>query len=244
MKRMLSISGVMFLALTAFPQTATAPAFEVASIKPSTMTFGSYYRYLPGGRLSVMSWIKQVIEVAYGVEGYQVSGGPAWLNEDRYNIEAKAENPDASKSDLNLMMQSLLADRFKLKLSQGTKDFDVYYLVVDKNGPKLTPLKPGDPSRCDRDNSFACGFTTTAQLANSLKPMTGRPVIDKTGLDGRYDILLDFDTYSSRGLTPPPDYDKPQLKTALQEQLGLRLEPQKIPLPLLVVESIDRPTEN
>jgi uncharacterized protein (TIGR03435 family) len=208
------------------------------------MTYGSYYRYLPGGRLSVMSWIKQVIQFAYGVEDYQVSGGPGWLTEDRYNIEAQAENPDASKSDMNLMMQSLLADRFKLKLSRGTKDFDVYYLVVDKNGPKLTPLKQGEPSRCSRDNSYACGTTTVAQLANSLKYITGRPVIDKTGIDGTYDILLDFDTYSTQGRTPPPDYDKPQLKTALQEQLGLRLEPQKMPLPTLVVESIERPTEN
>jgi uncharacterized protein (TIGR03435 family) len=228
----------------AFPQAALAPAFEVASIKHSNTTAGSWIRYLPGGRLSAESWLKQLIRLAYGVEDYQVSGGPGWLASEWYAIEAKAENAGAGKSEMNLMLQTLLADRFKLQLRREVRDFPVYGLLVDRNGPKLRPLKDGEVSRCGRDNSFACGITTTAQLAKSLKNIVGRPVLDKTGLDGKFDVLLDFDTYSSLGQTPPPDFDKPSLTTALQEQLGLRLEPQKASLPVLVVESIQRPTEN
>ena len=244
MRAFLIVSLFALVSRGAFAQTATAPAFEVASIKRSDMQAGSWIRYLAGGRLSAMSWIKQLIQVAYGVEDYQVSGGPGWLTSDRYVIEAKAESADAGKTEMNMMLQSLLADRFKLKLRRETKDFDVYALVVDKSGPKLRPLKDGEASGCGRDNSFMCGITTVAQLAKMLQYTVGRPVLDKTGLDGRFDVLLDFDTYSSRGQTPPPDYDKPSLSTALREQLGLRLEPRKETFPMLVVETVQRPTEN
>jgi uncharacterized protein (TIGR03435 family) len=244
MRKFLVVSWLLFFAFVAIAQTSTAPAFDVASIKLLPEQNGSYLRYLPGGRFSGMSWIKQVIQFAYGVEDYQVSGGPGWLTSDRYQIEAKAGSVDASKSDINLMLQSMLTDRFKLQLRREMKEFPIYNLVVDKSGPKLRPLAKGEASRCARDNSVICGMTSTAQLANYLKIFAGRPVMDKTGLDGRYDVLLDFDTYSSRGQTPPADYDKPSLEKALQEQLGLRLVPDKMQLPVLIVESIQRPTEN
>ena len=148
------------------------------------------------------------------------------------------------KSQMTLMLRSLLADRFRLQFRQEVKEIPVFALMVDKNGPKLRPLKEGEASRCGRDNSFMCGIRTTAQLAKSLQYAEGRPVLDKSGLDGNFDVLLDFDTYSIRGQTPPPDYDKPSLVRALHEQLGLRLEPQKASFPMLVVESVRRPTEN
>ena len=94
MKRTLWIAGVMCGTLAAFSQTTAAPAFDVASIRPSSEQAGSYMRFLPGGRLSGMSWIKQVIQIAYGVHDYQVTGGPEWLNTDRYYIEAKTEKTD------------------------------------------------------------------------------------------------------------------------------------------------------
>lgn len=244
MKRALLILSLSLITLPVFPQTASAPAFEVASVKRDPTTAGSYVHYLPGGRFSALSWMKQVIQIAYGVKDYQVTGGPQWLTTDWYAIEAKAENPDATKSDINGMVQSLLADRFKLQFHREMKDFDSYDLVVDKNGPKLTPLAPGEKSKCGRDNSQICGITGPSQLAAWLVYIVGRPVFDKTGISGTYDVLLDFDTYSASGRTPPEGYDKPALSTALKEQLGLRLEPHKEPLPVLVVDSIERPTEN
>jgi uncharacterized protein (TIGR03435 family) len=117
-------------------------------------------------------------------------------------------------------------------------------LRADKGGPKLTPLQDGGKSKCTRDNSFICGLTTPAQLAKSLQYIVGRPVLDRTGVAGAFDILLDFDVYTTRGQTAPPDYDKPPLTTALREQLGLRLDSDKAPFAVLVVKKVERPGEN
>jgi uncharacterized protein (TIGR03435 family) len=113
---------------------------------------------------------------------------------------------------------------------------------VDKNGARVRALKEGEASRCGPDNSFACGLTSVRQLAKRLEHITGRPILDRTGLDGRYDLLLDFDT--GQGRDAGADSDKPSLAKALQEQLGLRLEAQKAQFPVLVIEDIQRPTEN
>ena len=244
--RMIFMVSLCFLTLAgrAAPQLAPVPAFEVASVKYNDRTAGSWCRFLPGGRLSASSWVKQLIQIAWGVEDYQVSGGPGWLTTDWYAIEAKAPDAAAGQPEMLLMLQSLLVDRFQLELRRATKDLNVYELKVDRNGPKLRPLKDGEASQCARDNSFVCGIRTPAQLARSLQHLVDRPVIDKTGLDGRFDILLDFDVYSSRGQTPPPGFDKPSVFKALQDQLGLRLEPQKASFSELTVESIRRPTEN
>jgi uncharacterized protein (TIGR03435 family) len=244
MVRRVAIASLMLFALAAFPQTTAAPSFDVASIRPSTMDYGSYFRYLPGGRFSGMSWIKQVIQVAYGIEDYQVMGGPGWLTTDRYNIEAKAASPDATKDEINGMLQSLLAERFKLQFHRETKDFSTFDLVVDKNGPKLTPLKEGENFGCTRDNTEFCGMTSPADVAHWLRNVVGKPVFDRTGISGRYKILLTFDVYSQQGKTPPEGYDKPTLKDALHDQLGLKLAPHTESMPVLLVDSIERPSEN
>jgi uncharacterized protein (TIGR03435 family) len=239
-----AVAVTLLLAGTAVPQTSPAPDFEVASVKYSERTAGSWCRFLPGGRLSASSWVKQLIQIAWGVEDYEVSGGPDWLTTDWYDIEAKAPGADAARPEMTLMLQSLLVSRFKLQLRHETKNLAVYELRVAKNGPKLRPMQDGEASRRRWDKYFQCGIHTTAQLAKSLTNLVGRPVIDKTGLEGRFDILLDFDVYSSRGETPPPGFDKPSVFKALQDQLGLRLDSQKASFPVLIVESIQRPTEN
>jgi len=220
------------------------PAFEVASVKPSGITAGSWVRFLPGGHLSAASWLKQLIQIAYGVEDYQVSGGPPWLTSQWYEIEAKTANESADRDEMRAMLRSLLEDRFKLRLHREDKVVPVFVLRTDKDGPKLTMLKDGETSRCTRDNSFICGMRTPAQLAKSLQYIVGRPVLDQTGVSGTFDILLNFDVYASRGQTAPPDYDKPSLTTALRDQLGLRLETDKAAFPVLVVEKVERPGEN
>src|ERR1039457_3051481 len=95
--------------------TQSTPAFEVASVKPSAITAGSWVRFLPGGRLSAASWLKQLIQIAYGVEDYQVSGGPSWLTSQWYEIEAKAANASADRSEMTAMLRSLIEERFKLQ---------------------------------------------------------------------------------------------------------------------------------
>jgi uncharacterized protein (TIGR03435 family) len=243
--RVFAIAGLLLFASGATPQSATPPSFEVASVKVSDWQAGSWFRFLPVGRLSAMSWIKQAIQVAWGVEDHQVSGGPDWLTSDRYDIEAKAASADATKEDMTLMLRSLLTDRFKLQFHQEAKEFTAWNLVVDKNGPKLAPLKDGEkPMPCTITNTNVCGMRTTAQLANNLHYAVGGPVFDKTGLEGNFNILLIFDAYAIRGQTPPPGYDQPSLFTALQQQLGLRLEQQKTSMPVIVIDSIQRPSEN
>jgi uncharacterized protein (TIGR03435 family) len=237
---------LLLFCCSTFAQAPTdkRPEFEVASIKPDPRTAGSWVRFLPGGRLDASSWIKQVIQIAYGVEDYQVIGGPGWIGTQWYNIDAKAPNTDADRAQMLPMLQSLLADRFQLKLRREEREFSVMALVTDKSGPKLTPLKENEQSKCGRDNSYACGIHTTGDLAHQLKYIIGHPVFDETGITGRYDILLDFDVYTVSGRTPPADYDKPSLTTALRDQLGLRLEPKNVKLPVYVIESIERPSGN
>ena len=244
MKRTFWIASVILGTLAAFSQPIAAPAFDVASIRPSSEQAGSYLRFLPGGRFSAMSWIKQVIELAYGVKDYQVTGGPAWLTTDRYLIEAKTEKTDASKAEMGAMLQTLLGDRFKLRVRQETREFPVYDLVLDKGGPRFKPLAKGEGLHCTRDNTFLCGITSPADLARALQSVVGRPVMDKMGIEGRYELLLNFDIYAYSGGTPPVDYNQPPLEKALEEQLGLRLVPAKESLPAYVVEHVERPTEN
>ena len=228
-----------------FAQSA-APAFDVASIKPHRDdTLRGYFQFLPGGRFHASdTWIKYVVERAWDLKDYQVSGGPAWITSDRFDIDAKAADTGAGEPQMRLMLQTLLAERLQLSIRQDTKEFFVYDLVVAKGGPKIKALKPGDKSNCRRDNSEICGLRTMQQLADFLTNVAGRPVFDKTEIQGNYDLLLNFDVYDVRNQPGPPDYNKPPLAIALQEQLGLKWEPRKASLPVLVIESIHRPTEN
>ncbi len=106
-----------------------------------------------------------MVQIAWGVEDYEVSGGPDWLTTDWYDIEAKAPGADAARPEMTLMLQFLLVGRFKLQLRHETKSLAVYELRAGKNGPKLRPMQDGEASRCRWDNSFQCGIQTTAQLA-------------------------------------------------------------------------------
>jgi uncharacterized protein (TIGR03435 family) len=234
---------LLILAAAGTAAQPAAPAFEVASVKLDSVQMpGSRFQFLPGGRFSGRVWLSQLVELAYGLKNYQVTGGPAWTKSDRFLIEAKAPNAEATKAEMLLMLQSLLADRFQLKVRQENKEFPIYNLVVDKNGLKVKALKDGELGTCRAGNSFACMYTF-ADLVLGLQYFAGRPVLDKTGMDGRFDVKLDFDLYVPSA-APPPESDKPSLFVALREQLGLRLDPQKATLPALTIESVQHPTGN
>ena len=145
------------------------------------------------------------------------------------------------------MLQTLLADRFQLQLRYDTKELQVYALVVAKNGPKIHALKEGEGGNCgsgfSRAGYFGCKVSM-ADLAEHLRHQVGSPILDKTGLEGLFDLKLNYDQEALAGRTPAADSDQPSLFSAMQDQLGLRLDAQKAPLPMLVVESIQRPTEN
>jgi uncharacterized protein (TIGR03435 family) len=237
---------LLLLIATSATAQGVSPAFEVASIKPHTNTDNLHsFQFLPGGRFhAANTWIKFVIQQAYDLKDYQVTGGPSWVSDVRFDIDAKAPNANATEAEMRKMLQSLLAERCHLKISYKTGEFGVYDLVVDKGGPRLAALKPGDVSKCNRDNSEICGLSTVAKLAKYLESPAHRPVFDRTGIEGRYDILLTFDVYDAQGRQAPPGYEKPVWSDALREQLGLKVEARKAQLPVLVIESVERPSAN
>ena len=292
MKRLL-VLGAALASVTLGAQSA-APAFEVASIKRNKSGDGFMGMGMqPGGRLTMTNMpVRQLIVRAYGVQPYQVLGGPSWITSDRFDITAKAPG-DATPLQMNAMLETLLADRFKLKVRRETRQSDVYRLVKARADGKLgEALKPAAVN-CDMARGRAggpppgpgagpapargpapagpmmgpCQFLiapgrfqvagqSMAAFANSLGMQVGRPVLDETGLQGAYDFTLTFmPDPGGRGMPagppppgapelPPIDPNAPALPTALQEQLGLRLESAKGPVEMIVIDSIDQPTED
>ena len=283
--------GLLIPVLSHAPVGAQAPGptFEVASIKRNNSTDGNMARRLqPGGTTLLNMPLRQLIMIAYGVQPFQVVGGPPWLTSDRFDILAKAEGTP-SQEDINLMLRALLADRFKLVVHIEKREMQAYSLVkaradgrlgaglqpaaVDcgtagrgRGGPPPAPPAgapraggPGGPAMGCRV-MMAPGRLTVAgqplaQLATALGQQLGRPVIDKTGLTGAFDFELAFMPEGGRGgpvgqpppgapPLPPIDPDAPSLFTALQEQLGLKLEAERLPVDVVVIDSVEQPTED
>ena len=233
------------------------PAFEVASVKPNKSGDNSIsIRRQPGGRVAVTNApLKMLITFAYDLREHQLSGGPGWLSFERYDIVAKADNPNPSEAEMKLMFQTLLADRFQLKTHRETKELPVYAVTVGKNGPKLSKA---DPAGQGTQMSMGRGQlkakkASIEQLAKLLGNQLGRTVLDKTGLAGDFDFELTWTSDMPGPLgpkeggvdgPPPADPAGPSIFTAIQEQLGLKLESQKGPVEILVIDSVERASEN
>jgi uncharacterized protein (TIGR03435 family) len=228
-----------------FAQAVAAPtSFDVVSIKPNNLSGGEVHEHNSPGRLNASMTARHLIQDAFGIKDFQISGGPAWLGNDNYDFVATTAAPiKLSDKVLEPLLQSLLADRFHLKYHRETKEFPVYSLVTAKNGPKLTK-HTGTPGHSmdsyggkDKRSMTATSLTMT-DLASFLAQQMDRPVIDNTGIKGEFDVKLEWS----------PDQigesSGPSVFTALQEQLGLRLESGKGPVEILVIDSIEKPSEN
>jgi uncharacterized protein (TIGR03435 family) len=276
------------------PQSAGVPqqkigtsqkiAFEVASVKPAhSENVRSQFHFTPDRFTATNLTTKDFIQFAYYAQDYQLSKGPEWINSARYDIDARVPDPIALElrkqtqlqqmDPIRFMLQSLLADRFKLKVSYASKEMPIYVLVVAKNGPKLTqstitPANSGDSNlQGATPEGPHMGITGRGEitgndvplklLADILSHQLGRQVLDKTGLTGNYDVRLkwspdetqppsgpDNNPTSTARAAPPPDSSRPSIFTALQEQLGLKLESQKGPVDVLVIEHIEEPSPN
>ena len=245
------------------PASATPqrPSFEVAAIKLNhSGSRSGGYRW-GGERFTVTNMrLKTLIEIAYDLKDFQVSGGPAWIGSDGYDIDAKTGDsliklPGSERTaQTRLMLQSLLADRFKLVLHQEMKTLTVYKLVVAKNGSKLNAAT-GRTGWSDGNGQIKAQAITTATLAEILSSQLERNVVDETNLPGRYDISLrwspdngaappDTPTAVAQGGARQPDAAAISIFTAIQEQLGLKLESAKAPVETLVVVQVERPSEN
>ncbi len=228
---------------------ARAQAFDVASIKPNqTGAKNSGFRRAPAGELNATNvTLKTLIECAYDVRDYQVSGGPNWLDSDRYDILAKSESGDGTAAT-RLRVQALLSDRFQLTLHRTSRELPVFALLVAKNGPKLRPSKDDRSELVTNGHHLTCQKISVASFARIfLQGQLGRSVLDKTGLEGEFDFTLDWapDLGERKNSTEVDQLvDGPSLFTALQEQLGLKLEPQKGPVEILVIDHAGRASEN
>jgi len=216
----------------------------------------SFGEAAPSDRVHLTFNARSLVAIAYGLplrELNRVIGGPAWIDSDadRYEVNAKIDDADfaSMRKDTHdhpeaLMEQSLLADRFHLKVHFETRDLPVYTLVVAKGGPKMTPAKPGEPPHLlgtgdGQNNVLTAQAITVGQLVRSplLRP-EGRMVVDRTGLTAAYDFTL------KSSIAGDPDSTGPSLFTAMEEQLGLKLIPTKAPLEVIVIDHIDRPDAN
>ncbi len=259
-------STVAVAALATFLATAQTqdkpPAFEVASIKPAAPNQpGMGMQRLPGGRVNMKNvTLRLLISMAWNVRDFEVAGGPPWIDTDRFDILAKpeAELPDTSDGStlLNRMIQTLAADRFGLVYHRETREMPVYALVVAKNGPRLAPPTPqGHVSIMGSRGKLEGKDAKSADLARLLSAILGRTVQDHTGLSGEYDFNLEWtpdigDGPGFKGMPKdsPPEApqaaDGPSIFTAIQEQLGLKLESRKGPVEMLVIDRAEKPSEN
>jgi len=238
-------------------QAPAPPRFEVASVKPSEDHGQMYVRVLPGGRLLANAPARLLLMNAYGIQFSQLSGVSDWLTSETWSIDARAEgNP--SRGEMMSMLQSLLEERFHLKVRHESREMSIFALTVARNGPKLTAPKDGGcatsdagPPPCGRVQismssqgvlmeGRSAGMT---ELARVLAIPLGRSVADRTGLTGTYDIHLQFIDDGSAG-NPPAESADSGIFTAIQEQLGLKLVPAKGPVDVLVIDHIERPGAN
>lgn len=255
------------LAVMLFSATAIAQQFDVVSIKPNST--GPNITETPpvkGGRLNfTRASLQTMIGIAYKVKALQIAGGPAWLGTDRYDVAATTTELSPSDDRYRFMLQNMLRERFGLSVHRENRDTTIYALLAGKSGLKMTqtatggcvPLDDAHPTaapgtRCGSatigpNRLVATGMTTTG-LADVLTNIVGRPVVDKTGISGTYDIRLEFTRESTVFNAPPEtanaDAAGASIFTALQEQLGLRLESQKGPVEFLVIDHAEKPSQN
>jgi bla regulator protein BlaR1 len=261
-------------------QSADSPPlkFEVASVKPNKSGSHFYSMILPGGRFTATNnTVRALILNAYNqIPPYLISGGPSWIDSEAYDVDAKPADGaippglrgHALYAKTRTMLRALLADRFHLEIRIETKEMPLYEISVAKNGPKLTK----STLDCSADIDPCHGFSGNPRrmslmgvdmddLASILTGYAGRPVLNKTGVSGVFDNLLQWNVFYGRQRPTPttdetprppgryegemPDPDSlPDLGTALEQQLGLKLESRKGPVDTYVIERVERPSEN
>lgn len=231
-----------------FCQTAPPPAFEAASVKLNTSGSGSGgSKGSEGQTVFTNVPLRRLIERAYSVKPFQLMC-PDWVDNVRFDITAKYPGGTTGEQ-LNLMLRTLLAERFHLAIHRESKEMQAYALLVAKNGPKLEETKEAGNSTSTNRGRFEDRVVSMAGFADQLANQLEHPVVDKTGLAGSYKLKMEWtpdDQPAGRGDGASGDPTLgPSIFTALQEQLGLKLQTQKLPVEIIVVDHVDRvPVEN
>jgi uncharacterized protein (TIGR03435 family) len=248
------------------PPPAAPPSFEVASVKRNTSgDLNSGFDARPGGIVVASNvTLRSLIRVAYQIQVSQIEGGPAWLDSDRFDINAKAGGP-ARQEQLVSMLKTLLGERFKLVVHTETREMQVLALVLARSDGRLGnqlrrstvdcdalraksdgPLRPGPDGMpvCagrSRAGLINARGVTMAEVARNITSLAQSYVIDRTGLTGGYDFDLQFEPDAGAGEPRKEFADNPSFSTALQEQLGLKLERQRGPVEFLVIDRAQQP---
>ena len=261
----IAAAAVLLPALHAHAQQPSQPRFEVASIKENKTNDGIVAIQTQKGRYVARGFtLAALIRNAYRVQEFQIIGGPEWINSERFDVEATFAEVDAPQ--VYLMLRALLAERFKLAVHNETRERPIFALTLARADQRLGPgLQKSTTDCATAKGPDACGGTvapgfirlrgrTMAQFAESLSMLTNtgsslnRLILDRTGLDGPYHVTLKFTPdnippVSIPGL-PAVDSNGPSIFTALQEQLGLKLEASNGMVQVLVIDSAARPTPN
>jgi uncharacterized protein (TIGR03435 family) len=245
---MVSIGALFAVSVATAPplraQPATpASAFEVASVRLIPPGKGGMISISPSGSPTFTATninLEILIAMAYGVDSDNLLNAPSWLGSQQYDLTAKAEgSPRLTYEQLRAPLQKLLEERFQLAVHRQTKEGSGYALVAAKSGPKLQESKGDAPHAYILKGGLNLQNSSIDDLAGTLKRPAGRPVVNETGIKGRFDIKLD---YVPEGAA---NSDRPSLFTALQEQLGLQLVTRKVPVEMLAIDRVERvPSEN
>jgi len=240
------------LTISTVAPIAAEPAFEVASVKTSQPCSTPLSRRQlidpqPGSLTIHNARFASCVSWAFNLAEYQISG-QSWINSERFDIVAKTSGP-VKESELRLMLQALLVERFHLSTHRETKELSVYSLVVGKNGHKLRRSGEDGPIEMAGPGATVLRRVPIAQLAEMLSGPMQAPVLDRTGLTGFYDFTFDM----SRYFEIKPGADRPQqlaladiaaaFVTGVQEQLGLKLESGKAPVEMLIIDRADKSPE-
>lgn len=270
MRCILAGTALALLSLSVIAVAQNQPLkFEAASVKPSQQSgsrfsgqtcHGTDSKYAPsaplipplGRCLLVRSTLKDAINQAYSLDlsyrqiDERIKGGPSWADTDRFEVEAKADDSSVTVARLREMLQNLLADRFRLQVHRQTKEVQVYALVIAKGGAKLVASKTGNEhtstiGHAGKITGRNATLTTLIRVLNAGGAVDG-PVVDRSGLTGKYDFTLSWtpDTRTPNNTDPHGS----SLFTALQEQLGLRLQPEKGTVEIIVIDHADKPDAN
>lgn len=256
----LVVAAVLLIGLTSSPLTAQTafgslkpmaadakPVFEVVTIKPSSPEHQG--KIIAGGNgrhvLMVSTNLNDLVAFAYGVDSKQIIGAPAWSDGSLYDIDGVADvDGFPNVKQMREMFQSLLSDRFKLTFHREKRTLSVFAITVAKGGPKLTKSASAatDPTPFYSGNgTLKVTNNSLADIADVMKFFVERPVVDQTGIAGRFDFTLKWEPNETQNSDPNAP---PGLFTAIEEQLGLKLEATKAPVDVIVIDHVERPSAN
>ncbi|HVO97214.1 MAG TPA: TIGR03435 family protein [Bryobacteraceae bacterium] len=213
---------------------AQVPRFEVASIRPGRPGAPGGVTTGKGRLLVENETLKRCIMGAFSVGPNQIVGGPSWLETDTFVITAKAEEPVDDDAVIMAMLRTLLKERFKLEAHRESRTIRAYVIEVAKNEPRLQKSAGGESSTLYGRGRISAKATTMDHFGEVLSRVMDFPVVNQTGIEGIFDLKIEW-TNADTG---------PSIFTAMQEQLGLRLASRKTPVDMVVIDHVEKPTEN